>query len=156
MENAAEFWVQCAKFQKNNTEGLKRSIFFTYEAFTEDPNNIGKEILLFLPQLDRLETNNAFETRSIIGYGKQNIYNFNKIKINQLSTKDITNINSVLEQHLELVNFFGYELIFPTKYHDFMRYGSNLSLKVSQFIVKTRRVSKKIQKVINSKHLFLF
>jgi len=134
MEDAAKFWVKCAEYQIKNIQGLNKIIYFTYEMLTEKPSKTSEQILHFVPQLERLNTNASFRVRSILGKKPEKITNFNEIKINQLSAKSILKINSVLKDHPHLMSFFGYEYIYPTNNHIIRYYKSVISLKVIQVL----------------------
>lgn len=143
-EDAARFWVRCAEQQKRNMEGLCNSLFLSYESFTENPLGASDQILQFMPQLQSLQPESAFLAQSIISYEARKITNFNQLKINQLSSKDISGINRILELHSEYMKFFSYDFIQPTRFHDLKRYKSLMELKLIQFFARVKRVSKSV------------
>ncbi len=107
----ATFWVKCAEFQKKNIQGLSNVIKFSYEEFTEDTVEIKNNLLNFLPQLETLDIDTDFEVTSIEGKVSRKITNLNQVKINKLSSKDISKINRILFNHPDIMDFFGYHYI---------------------------------------------
>lgn len=140
---SASSWATWAGFQRRNIEELERSLFFTYESFTEHPEHISNKILQFIPQLERLEPNNDFQAQSIIAYEARKITNLNQIKISQLSVRDIKEINKILERHCDLLDFFGYTLIDPKRLDELSRLKSTILLKAIQIFARAKRVSRR-------------
>ena len=48
---AAEFWVRTARYQLHNLRHLKNTLFFTYEELADNPDQVVKEIISFLPKI---------------------------------------------------------------------------------------------------------
>lgn len=142
--SAAKFWLKCANFQINNIKNLSNVKYFTYETFTENPHEVRSQILEFLPELGKLDLDVGFSARSILGRGSRKIINMNKIKIDQLSTKDILMINSVLREDAECMHFFNYDFIYPGKLHVIRHYQSLVSLKTNQISQRIKRFSKRL------------
>jgi hypothetical protein len=114
IRTCAEFWVRCANSQRQNIQGLKHIIHFKYEEFADHPSRVKSRILSFLPELQDIDTQRAFDTRSVRGRGLQHIENFNRDKINRLSTNDINSINAVLSEHEELMSYYRYHYLHPS------------------------------------------
>ncbi len=117
MEDAGGFWVMCAEHQKKNIEGLKRIIHFTYEDLADRPVQRRNQMLTFLPDLLDLDITKSFRIHSIKGRRSRPIQNLNRQNIDRLSPQDIHRINSALEDHHDLMEFYGYKLIHPTNGH---------------------------------------
>lgn len=115
VNEAAENWVKIAKCQYYNQENLGDVLFsLKYEDLVAKPRALCEQMVSFLPQLGRLDTNRNFEVHSIRGHQPQPIHNFNEEQIQHLSNADLTNINKVFGRHLDLLNTFGYELRKPS------------------------------------------
>lgn len=105
--NAAKFVIKCLQFQKNNNEKLKKSLFFTYEELCDNTNQIKFRIEKFMPEIGTLNIKKAHNFRR-----KKLVFNNNNSKKIKLLTNDqIIEINSVFSKHVDLLNYFNYELI---------------------------------------------
>jgi hypothetical protein len=144
IEEPAKLWVNWAQYQVRNIEGLERTLFFTYESFTEDPIGTSNKILRFFPQLEYLNPDASFLARSILGYESRKISNLNHLKIGQLSVRDIMKINSVLENHPDLLQFFGYQMLHPALWDELGHYQSVMQLRIIQFFARAKRIGKRI------------
>ena len=111
LTQAAEFWVMCAKKQKQNLETLKNITFFTYESFTESRDNIKKIILESVPELVDLDTDITISVHYILGRSPSKIRNLNSYKICRFTNKQIIEINKVLKEHTDIMGYFGYQYI---------------------------------------------
>lgn len=150
-EDPARKWVSWAEYQRKNIEGLDRSLFFTYEDFTDYPIDTSNRMVQFLPQLEYLKPDNDFLANSTVGYETHKITNLNEIKIRQLSVRDIVKINSVLERHLDLLHFFGYQMIDPVSWDDLRHFQSTLLLKAIQIFARAKRVGSRISSAAKSR-----
>lgn len=110
---AAERWCQHAKSQLGNIQDREKILFFTYEQLTEDTPSIVKQIINFLPELEKINAEATFKLKSIKGRRTQSITNLNDAKIRHLSRREICAINKVLESHEEILDYFGYQVISP-------------------------------------------
>jgi len=144
MAEAANFWVRCAEFQKKNIAGLNKSIFFTYESLTDNLQETTEQLIQFLPDLERLQPGESFPSMSIINYQARPIQNFNQIKIDILSTKDILEINEVLEGNIEYLDYFGYEIIHPAKFHQLQRIKAMGTLRITRLFNRGKGVMKRL------------
>ena len=125
LEETAKFWVSCAMHQKINIKGLKNIIHFTYEELVEDTSQIRNNTLSFMPELKSLDIKIAPKIHSVFGREHRKITNLNHHKINNLSNQELSKINNVLEKHSEIMDFFGYEYIYPSFKRNITRYLEN-------------------------------
>jgi hypothetical protein len=105
--NIAKFWVICSKYQIDNIVKLKKSILFTYEELTSNPNRVSEKIIEFIPELREFrlgEEFNVFEK-------SMKISNLNQKQINRLSDGDIYEINMVLRKYPDIMSFFDYDYL---------------------------------------------
>jgi hypothetical protein len=110
MKKGAETWLSHACAQIKNRQSLKKILFFTYEEFTDQTECVRNRLLDFLPDLQSLDIGARFFAKSILGRGERHIQNFNGLKIKELSAADRAEIRAALQEHVEVVNFFGYPL----------------------------------------------
>ena len=106
---AADIWVMRAKYQIKNYQCLENVIGFTYESLTKDTQNISGHILKFIPSLEHLDINCFLKSNSIAGSNSTNIVGYNALKIPVLSGKKLHEINSVLKNYPEIMDYFGYQ-----------------------------------------------
>lgn len=140
MEYAAGRWLFYAAHQRKNIEGLEHVLHFTYEQFTEDSKSICERILEFLPELERIDSEGTFKARSIHGRGDRPIENLNTLKINQLSAREISRINRVLDEQAPLLEYFGYDLIDPTADRCPYQFRSNASVRATRTVQWLKRL----------------
>lgn len=110
-KEAATFWTMTAGAQMRNLKHFRRKLFFTYEQLTERPNEIVSLILDFLPELEYLNPNLEFNSHNTTDRPISGLKNLNKIKIDRLTKSQVSEIDSVLCNHRELLARFGYEMI---------------------------------------------
>lgn len=110
-KTAAEFWVRVARLQKLNIEQLERTCFFSYEELTEAPNETIKKIIEFMPEIGSVNIQSELRAHNITGKPIKGFRNLNQEKIDNLSLKQIEEINDVLSQHIDLLHFFQYQLL---------------------------------------------
>jgi len=110
LSGIAELIIEELTYQKQNIEKLENVLFFTYEELTDYPEKVKNSLIKFLPEFEDINLN--FTSKSHNFKNKpMKITNLNKEKISKLNQVDLDEINSVLSNHLELLSFFGYELI---------------------------------------------
>jgi hypothetical protein len=153
MTYAARFWVECAQRQLTNVEHLERVILLTYEELTQNTCDVSDRILRFVPELGRLDTGATITAESILGFGPRRIRNLNQIKINQLSTRDIFEINYVLANHTDLLCRFGYGLLHPSRGRTLRRCMSFLPLRLVQLTSYPRRARRRIEALLGRRRL---
>ncbi len=136
---AAEAWIMRAQYQIKNIKGLKSVLNFSYESLTEDTKEIYNQILNFFPELQSIDNNASLKARSVIGTSRSKIKNYNAMKIDTLSAKGIEEINSVLNKYPEVMDFFGYEYIYPTIRHSIRSIFSKFNLFVAKYKQKLWR-----------------
>ena len=109
--NIAKFWTICARYQISNIKCLKNSIHFSYEELVNDPQQICRQIINFVPELEELNPEKKFK----ISAKHMKITDLNKRQILCLSDNDLFEINEVINDYPKLLNFFNYEYIGPAK-----------------------------------------
>lgn len=146
ISEAAEAWVFRAQYQIKNIKGLKNVMNFTYESLTENTKAVNNKILNFFPELQRVDIDTPVLATSIVDTSKSKIKNYNAMKINTLSAKDIKEINSVLEKYPDIMDFFGYEYIYPTIHHQVRNIFSSFNILVTKYKQKFwRRVARGVK-----------
>lgn len=108
----AQHWLHCAKQQIKNFRELEFSLLFTYEVLCEEPERIQEAIIDFVPQLndiDLSQESNVWSITDKIGQDMKEIQSFNEQQFDNLKKQDVEDINSVLEGHADVLEFFGYE-----------------------------------------------
>jgi len=110
-EFAAEFALRCLRYQKNNKENEKNSLFISYEALCDNKDESVEKIQEFIPELGTINSDLEFSAHNFKTEGKMKIQNLNAEKINKLSSEQIQIINSYFKKEEELLNYFGYSLI---------------------------------------------
>ena len=106
---AAEFVINCLNWQKSNIEMLP-SIYFSYEELTSFPEVITNRIVDFIPELGGLDYTITFNAHNQAKQAMK-LTNLNQEKIKQLSQSDIDEINTIFNQNIDLLEFFGYTII---------------------------------------------
>ncbi len=107
IERATNHWIKTAYLQRENLEKLKDSVWFTYEQICDEPDFVKDLIIKNLPELYDLDFS---EGTSIHGNTKQRLFNRNEIQIGNLSGEEIDEITSILKNHQDVVDQFGYPL----------------------------------------------
>ena len=108
---AAKFVLDGLKYQKCNIENKYHSIYFTYEELCDDPSNVLRKLVNFLPELSDINIYTKFRAHNFKTKNKMKIQNLNDEKINRLTKNQIDIINSFFEKEQELLQFFNYTLI---------------------------------------------
>ena len=110
LKDFAEIIIKEISYQKQNIEKLENVLYFTYEELTDNPENVKKSLIKFLPELEDIDTNFTSTSHNFKNKPLK-ITNLNAEKISKLNQEDLDKINSVLSKHKNLLSFFGYELI---------------------------------------------
>ncbi|MBW2998483.1 hypothetical protein KY321_02995 [Candidatus Woesearchaeota archaeon] len=100
----AKDWVRYARFQKENIESLNNVLTINYEDLCDNLRENSDKIIRFLPQLKKLDIFCTSVPGLIKGRRSKPIK-----KVNQF--KDVEEKNKVLKNHIDLMNYFGYEFI---------------------------------------------
>lgn len=115
LENSARFWIKCAEHQIRNIEGLKRILFFTYEDLCDNTQSVREQVLDFIPELQSIHTEFAVRVHSVLGKKRpRKLQNLNSAKINNLNEEQIGTINTILENHRDVLEYFNYRTINPS------------------------------------------
>ena len=107
--NIAKFWVICSRYQIRNIGQLKNSMCLTYEELTNNPTQVSRKIIGFLPELEELKLEGNFS----VFEKSMKISNLNEEQIRRLSDGDIYEINMVLREYRDFMSFFGYDYLEP-------------------------------------------
>jgi len=107
----AEEWLERAKTQIFNIKNLQNTLYFTYEFFTENPNETKNKIAQFIPELNDIDITKQFTIHSFIGTKKKPITNLNIIAISKLKENEIKEISQILIQEKDVLKFFSYEIL---------------------------------------------
>jgi len=105
--NIAKFWAICAGYQIDNIENLNNTRWFRYEDLTTSPGTVCKQIIDFIPQLEKLSPEKKFD----VFEKSLPITNLNQQQISNLSSDDIFEINRVLKRYPKFFTFFNYRYI---------------------------------------------
>ena len=120
----ARRWIFHAKHQMKNITNLKNSLFFKYEDLTNNPEKISTEIKNYLSELNDINYKEKIEVHSIIGSEPEFIKHYNSIVnldhlvISKLSLNNIHEINDVLKENKNIMNFFSYDILSDEKYNE--------------------------------------
>jgi hypothetical protein len=87
-----------------------------YEDLTEGTENILRQIVEFLPQLQTFQLKEAvWSTFTVMG--KENrIHNVNPAKIQRMTPGEVQKINQVLSEQVDLLEFFDYRMRTPSQH----------------------------------------
>ncbi len=106
----ARHWINTAEMQKKNRETLKNSIFFSYEEIGENPQSAKNKIKSFFPQLTDIDFENFKNGNKkhfeVLQESKTGC--FKKLK---RSYRYLCQINRVLRERKDLMEYYGYEYI---------------------------------------------
>lgn len=100
----ASEWIKFANYQKYNIETLKNTIVTSYEELCLNLDTVINKIQEKIPILDDIHNQNN-SNKKLGERGKK----INTLYLDRIIDK--TEKNEVLKQHIELLNYFGYELI---------------------------------------------
>lgn len=101
----AECWRQRSEWLRQAIESLD-PLYFTYEAFCSDPKGMVQQVAERVPQLGDIDVNRSFRIKD---YPDQKIENQNPRQVAKLSLQEKEAIHDELQNHIELLAFFGYE-----------------------------------------------
>ena len=107
---AAEFALQCLRFQKINIDQLKNKTLVSYEELTENTDKVINKLEEEIKGVSGLNISNKFKAHNHYS-NKGIISNINDRKIANVSSKDLNYINSIFSKEEGLLSFFGYKLI---------------------------------------------
>ncbi len=125
----AEFWITTMKHQMNNINHLQNRLFFSYETFADDPGKICEAISQKISELgDMSFTQNfkVFERYSTIS-------DHNRRQILRLSINNIREINDVLKEGSDIMEFFKYDIIKPKLWRGVTYFYFHLPKTVKKF-----------------------
>lgn len=109
LRNAAEHIMTCFDYQKHNIETYRSSgLFLTYESICSQPVASAQKVRDLIPELAELDFNQRIAVK---GMYDELLRNMNDDHIGRLGPQDIRTINEVFVTKLDLMRFFGYELL---------------------------------------------
>ena len=98
---SVEEWLKYAEYQKQNIEMLKNKLVISYEELCKETDNVINKIKQFIPELSDIKNQSNPNIKTERG---------NKINSNKVD-RIIDKNYDCLKNHVDLLNFFGYELI---------------------------------------------
>ena len=108
--NAAKFVIKCLKYQKRNIENLQNSISLSYEELLNFPKESINKLSRFIPEIADINPNQNFTAHNFKSI-TMGMVNLNEEKISNLIVSQIKDINYVFKSEMEILTYFGYELI---------------------------------------------
>lgn len=108
---AAEFTLECLRYQKKNIEKSNTILFITYEELCDNTDIVANKIISFLPEIKNIKINNTFRSHNFKLKRKMKIENLNTEKIKKLSKNQIDEINNYFSKEQDLLDFFNYSII---------------------------------------------
>ena len=111
LDRCIRHWIRCAQKQMQNERELPRAIRLNYEDLSERAQFCRDQILKIIPELDDLDMHQDVAVQGVDGKIRQPIVNYNAKQISLLTTADIAEINTELDQVPEVMEHFGYEYI---------------------------------------------
>ncbi len=144
--DAAIFTVRCLRRQAENAEKLNSILCFTYEELVENPESISRRIQSFIPKMGELKHTQSFKVPSIDGNLERGIVDLNTKKIQNLSVNHLKQINSVLRENADVMNYWGYEYYEPSIHHVLTFISRRTSLLVSKTFSKSSSVADRVAK----------
>lgn len=101
------YWLEYANWQRRNIETLNNVFRTSYEELCENTNSVSDKLLTWLPELQTLQNT-----------GNKNIPNerggeIHSDKISRILEPEKK--NRFLKKHLDLMNYFGYEIHEPSR-----------------------------------------
>ena len=108
---AVRLTISYFKMQKENITKLNNVLLINYEDLTEKSETICQKIIEFIPEIGYIYSNITSKAHNYKGIKNMSIKNLNKDKIDNLTKKQIKEINSLLEKEKDLMDFFNYQII---------------------------------------------
>tara|TARA_B100000700_G_scaffold311037_1_gene392351 strand:+ start:841 stop:1662 length:822 start_codon:yes stop_codon:yes gene_type:complete len=109
-KSAAKFAIKCLYYQSKNKKRAN-TLFFTYEQLCDNPQEVFKKIIEFIPELEDLNMDIELTAHNFKTKDKMKMVNLNHEKISKISEKDLKIINSIFKKNEDLVLEFGYKII---------------------------------------------
>ena len=106
---AAQFVVELLQAQKRNLSTLKKVQLVHYEALVTAPEEVCQNLQNFLPLLGELNYRKTFKAHNQDDRPMP-LTDFNERNIKRLNGDQLSELNSVLEQHADILSYFGYSL----------------------------------------------
>ena len=113
MEVAATHVVNCLKWQRHNLETHgNRGVFFTYEAMCAEPERVAQDIHALVPAIDDL---NLRQRLPVKHRHHEMLTDMNARQIARLDAEQIAALNRVFRAHRDTLDYFGYDLMDPSR-----------------------------------------
>jgi hypothetical protein len=141
---AAEFSMRCFRAQMRNAESLPNVLRFTYCDLVSDPAGICRRIQVFIPELGELRYREKFTVHSIDGDRNRQIVNLNSKKIRNLSSRDIRQINEVLLENRDVMEYWGYDYFYPSRWHFIPHAATRAGLLAAQGLYWPKLIGRKL------------
>jgi Sulfotransferase family len=109
--NFIEYWLKRADWQIQNIKSLKKVLYFKYEDLCDATDSTIKKIIDFIPEIERLDADIEFEAHSMLGKKRNAITNTNSLALKRLTQQDIKEITNSLQHAVDVIHYFGYELM---------------------------------------------
>jgi len=106
---AASHIMNCFEYQKRNIQCYQATgLFLSYESICSQPLESANKLQRLIPELTELD----FDQRiAVKGMYDERLRNMNDDHIGRLSLQDIQTVNDVFTRKLDLMRFFGYQLL---------------------------------------------
>jgi Sulfotransferase family len=111
IEKIIEYWLWRANWQIHNVKCLQNVLKFRYEDLCDATETTIKKIIDFIPEIKQLDANSEFEAHSMLGKKCNPITNTNSSALTRLTQKDIMEISKSLHPAMDIMHYFGYELM---------------------------------------------
>jgi hypothetical protein len=99
--------MACFRYQRSNVETYAdRGVFFSYERMCETPEQVERQIMALVPELDDLQVRQRVAVKDY----DEELRNMNDQQIARLTPDDLRRINEVFAEHQGLLDYFGYAL----------------------------------------------
>lgn len=106
---AASHIMTCFEYQKQNIQSYQATgLFLSYESICSQPLESAKKMQRLIPELTELDFNQRIAVKGM--YDEQ-LRDMNDDHIGRLDPEDIRAINEVFARKLDLMRFFGYQLL---------------------------------------------
>ena len=110
VKEAANHILNCFEFQKMNVGKFRNSsVFFTYEDLCSDPKSAAQVVKTLVPSLADLDFD---QTLAVKGMYNEPLRNMNADQLSRLSEWQYSRINEVFAHKLDVLQFFGYDLMY--------------------------------------------
>jgi hypothetical protein len=108
----AEQWVKATQLKISFASSTDRSVFdTTYEELCDDTENFKSRLIEWMPELHDIDFSGQTRHTRHVDTKSHYLRNMNAEKIRLLTKENIVELNSVLQNHEELITRYGYEFL---------------------------------------------